>query len=155
MSNVRSKICSRRIYQLLRPFTANTVQRTVHFRPLSSSPHSLPRIAQPSLWRSIVPKFLKTRHDAETLAKSGVSKQWNPATFFIVIFLLIGSNAINMVGLRNDFVAFSRKTDAKIALLREVIEKVQRGEEVDVEGLLGTGNKEKEQDWENGPSSKF
>ncbi|KAL9044692.1 MAG: hypothetical protein Q9214_002186 [Letrouitia sp. 1 TL-2023] len=54
-----------------------------------------------------------------------------------------------MVGLRNDYIAFSRKTDAKIALLREVIEKIRRGEEVDVKGLLGTGNKEKEQDWEN------
>lgn len=155
MSNIRFKTCSRRVHKLLSPFTPNISQRTVHSRPFTSSSHSLPRIAQPSIWRSIVPKFLKTRHNAETLVGSGVSKQWNPATFFIVIFLLIGSNAINMVGLRNDHIAFSRKTDAKIALLREVIERVQRGEEVDVEGLLGTGNKEKEQDWENGPSSKF
>ncbi|KAG7009886.1 hypothetical protein G7Y79_00001g001580 [Physcia stellaris] len=53
-----------------------------------------------------------------------------------------------MISLRNDFLNFSRKADAKIGLLREVIERVQRGEEVDVEGLLGTGDEEKEREWE-------
>ena len=79
-----------------------------------------------------------------------MSTQWNPATFFIVIFLLIGSNAINLIALRNDFTAFSRRTDAKISLLREVIQRVQEGEDVDVEGLLGTGDPEKEKEWEDG-----
>lgn len=53
-----------------------------------------------------------------------------------------------MIALRNEFATFIRRADAKIDLLREVIEKVQNGEEVDVEGLLGTGNAEKEQEWE-------
>ena len=78
------------------------------------------------------------------------SKELNPYTFFIVIFLLIGSNAIQMIALRNDFRAFSRKADARIGLLKEVIERVQRGEDVDVEGLLGTGNAEQEREWEEG-----
>lgn len=55
-----------------------------------------------------------------------------------------------MIALRKDFENFSRKADAKIALLREVIDRVQRGEEVDVEGLLGTGDPEKEKEWEEG-----
>ncbi|TKA74966.1 hypothetical protein B0A49_03880 [Cryomyces minteri] len=56
------------------------------------------------------------------------------------------------MALRNEFLNFSRKADAKIALLKEVIERVQKGEDVDVEGLLGTGDKEKEKEWEEGKS---
>ncbi|MCJ1409125.1 hypothetical protein MMC19_003203 [Ptychographa xylographoides] len=53
-----------------------------------------------------------------------------------------------MIALRNDFLTFSRRADAKISLLKEVLERVQAGEAVDVEGLLGTGNEEKEKEWE-------
>lgn len=55
-----------------------------------------------------------------------------------------------MIALRNDFVTFSRKAEAKIGLLRDVIDRVHRGEDVDVEGLLGTGNPEQEREWEEG-----
>lgn len=43
---------------------------------------------------------------------------------------------------------FSRKTDAKLALLREVVQKVKNGEEVDVKRALGTGDPEQEAEWE-------
>lgn len=68
------------------------------------------------------------------------------------MFLLIGSNAIQVIALRTDFMNFSRRAEAKIGLLREVIERVQTGEDVDVEGLLGTGDGEKEKEWEEGTS---
>jgi hypothetical protein len=55
-----------------------------------------------------------------------------------------------MIALRNEFAAFSRRADAKIGLLKEIIERIQKGEEVDVEGLLGTGDKEREKEWEEG-----
>ena len=55
-----------------------------------------------------------------------------------------------MIALRHEYTSFSRKADAKIGLLKEVIGRVQRGEEVDIEGLLGTGDKEKEREWEDG-----
>ncbi|MCJ1478424.1 hypothetical protein MMC13_007104 [Lambiella insularis] len=97
----------------------------------------------------MIPKFLRQDKNRATAIKSPKSKDWNPATFYIAIFLLIGSNAIQMITLRNDLVSFSRKADAKIGLLKEVLERVQRGEDVDVEGLLGTGNEEKEKEWEN------
>jgi len=58
-----------------------------------------------------------------------------------------------MIALRNEFAAFSRRADAKISLLKEVIERIQNGEEVDVEGLLGTGDKEREKEWEEGTSA--
>ena len=105
---------------------------------------------QAGIWQSIVPKAFRDSKGDGIQAKADKRKDWNPATFFIVIFLLIGSNAIQMIALRNDFLNFSRKADAKIGLLREVIERVQSGEEVDVEGLLGTGDEEKEREWEEG-----
>lgn len=40
-----------------------------------------------------------------------------------------------------------RKAEAKIGLLKEVVGRVQKGEEVDVEGLLGTGDEGKEGEW--------
>ncbi|KAI9849622.1 MAG: hypothetical protein M1837_002747 [Sclerophora amabilis] len=54
-----------------------------------------------------------------------------------------------MIAIRNDSSAFSRQADAKIGLLKEVIERVQRGEVVDVAGLLGTGDKSREREWED------
>lgn len=55
-----------------------------------------------------------------------------------------------MLALKHDFDSYSRSTDAKIALLREVIERVKNGEKVDVEKMLGTGNEVKEREWEEG-----
>lgn len=119
----------------------------------AQSSESLPRVVQPSIWQSIVPKFLRERQSnkrQESPMKRERSKEWNPYTFFIIMFLLIGSNAINMIALRKDFTSYSRKADAKIALLKEAIERVQAGEDVDVKKLLGTGDPEKEQEWEEG-----
>lgn len=41
-----------------------------------------------------------------------------------------------------------RQSEARIASLREVVEKIQRGEPVNVEAALGTGDPAKEADWE-------
>lgn len=57
-----------------------------------------------------------------------------------------------MIAMKNDFANFNRKTDSKIALLREAIERVRKGEEVDVERLLGSGDPEEEQEWAAGIS---
>ncbi|KAL8763130.1 MAG: hypothetical protein Q9184_001023, partial [Pyrenodesmia sp. 2 TL-2023] len=62
--------------------------------------------------------------------------------------LLIGSNAMQMIALKSEFTTFSRRADAKIGLLKEVIRRVQNGEDVDVKGLLGTGDSEQENEWE-------
>lgn len=45
---------------------------------------------------------------------------------------------------------FSRKTDAKLELLREVVQQVKDGDAdaEDVKRLLGTGDKETEREWE-------
>lgn len=53
-----------------------------------------------------------------------------------------------MIALRNEMLNFSRKTDAKLALLREVIQRVKNGEDVDVRRALGTGDPKAEEEWE-------
>lgn len=58
--------------------------------------------------------------------------------------------SIQMIAMRNEFAAFSRRADARIGLLKEIIERIQKGEEVDVEGLLGTGDAVREKEWEEG-----
>jgi hypothetical protein len=95
-----------------------------------------------------VPKPLR-RGNRPTL-KGLLTREWNPATFFIVIFLLIGSMSIQMIALRNSFDRYLRQSEVRIGLLREVVERIQNGEKVDVEKVLGTGDVKKEADWEEG-----
>jgi Family of unknown function (DUF5321) len=126
--------------------------RTFHL-PLYRRYATAPSVAQTSFWLSLVPKPLRKSSPSAAFKQKVRSKEWNPATFFIIIFLLIGSMSIQMIALRNEFAAFSRRADAKIGLLREIIERIQNGEEVDVEGLLGTGDKEREKEWEEGKTA--
>ena len=98
----------------------------------------------------MIPKPL--RRSNENKQKKPKSDEWNPATFFIIIFLLIGSMSINLLSVKQDYAAFVRQSDARIGVLREVVEKLQRGEEVDVERVLGTGDPEKELEWDEGAS---
>lgn len=55
-----------------------------------------------------------------------------------------------MISLKKDYAAFSRQADVRINTLREVVERIQKGEEVDVEKVLGTGDPEKEAAWDEG-----
>ncbi|KAK4179611.1 hypothetical protein QBC36DRAFT_68862 [Triangularia setosa] len=106
-------------------------------------------VADTGFWKSMVPKALR-KEERPGLRQKQVApkKEWNPATFFICIFLFIGSMSIQMIALRKDYEAFSRQSDARIGLLREVVEKLQNGEEVDVEKVLGTGDPEREKEWD-------
>jgi hypothetical protein len=107
---------------------------------------------EPTIWDSLVPKFLRTRRnkDNPSVEKRLRSKEWNPYTFFIIIFLLIGSNSINLIALRRDLLNYSRMADTKLAALNEAIERVHRGEDVDVKQLLGTEDPKEEKEWEEG-----
>ncbi|OJJ80690.1 DUF5321 domain-containing protein [Aspergillus glaucus CBS 516.65] len=108
----------------------------------------MPRIAQTSVWTSMIPPFIRRLARGGGKSDAPESKEWNPASFYIIIFILIGSQAIRMMMLKKDYAAYTRSTDAKIGLLREVIERVKRGEAVDVEKLLGSGDAAKEREWE-------
>ncbi|RMZ85137.1 hypothetical protein DV738_g33, partial [Chaetothyriales sp. CBS 135597] len=103
----------------------------------------------PSIWHSIIPRRLREgiarrRKPAEREEK----KQSNPASYFIWIFLFIGSQAVRILGLKNEHRAYMRRADLKLEQLREVVEKLHRGEEVDVEKVLGTGDEAQELEWE-------
>lgn len=58
-----------------------------------------------------------------------------------------------MITLRKSFDAHTRRSEVRIGLLREVIERLQNGEEVDVEEVLGIGDPEKEAIWDEGELS--
>lgn len=122
----------------------------------------LPRFLQPTTY---IPSWSRRRQQASepspssappAATKTGAAKrsifrgEWNPATFFIWIFLLIGSQAIHILKIKNDSTDYMRKSEARIQLLAEVIRKLQSGERVDVEKALGTGKKMSEIDWEQG-----
>ncbi|PGH09347.1 hypothetical protein GX51_00790 [Blastomyces parvus] len=109
---------------------------------------AVPKILEPSMWTSMVPKFLRSGNRRGTEAASRKPRAPNPATFYAIIFTLIGSQAIRMIMLRNEYANYTRSADAKIRLLREVIERIQKGEDVDVKRLLGTGDEAKEREWE-------
>ena len=156
MSTTLARQCTTVVYKvwlrsspwhLTRPVSALKLQDR---RTYASSTENLPRVAQPSIWHSIVPKAFRSPRNSQLPAKHQREKEWNPATFFICIFLLIGSNAIQMLTLKNEYSTFSRKADSKIKLLKDVFDRVQRGENVDVEKILGTGNEEQEQEWRDG-----
>lgn len=66
------------------------------------------------------------------------------------MFLFVGSMSIQMIALRNQTVRYMRQAGVRLELLREVVERIQNGEDVDVEKLLGTGEPQKEADWEEG-----
>ena len=117
-----------------------------------------PRITEPSIWHSIIPKYFRKDNNRWSPASPSQSANpnyrsrvdFNPITVYIVLFLLVGSNAINQIRLKTDFQNHKRTTDAKIDLLKEVIQRVNKGENVNVAEILGTGDEEKEKEWEQG-----
>ncbi|KAL2385605.1 hypothetical protein RJZ90_001166 [Blastomyces dermatitidis] len=88
------------------------------------------------MWTSMVPKFLRSGNRRGTDSAPRKSRAPNPATFYAIMFTLIGSQAIRMIMLRNEYANDTRSADAKTRLLKEVIERIQKGEDVDVKRLL-------------------
>lgn len=110
-------------------------------------------IMDSGFWKSLVPKPLR-RENRKALKKNTKKGEWNPMTFYIVMFLFIGSMSIQMIALRNSTDRYVRQSAVRIGLLKEIVERIQNGEDVDVEKLLGTGDAQKEADWEEGTSCK-
>lgn len=55
-----------------------------------------------------------------------------------------------MLWLKRDRMHDMRRAEAKLGILREVIERVKAGEDVDVEKMLGTGVESEEKEWAEG-----
>lgn len=104
-------------------------------------------IVEGSFWKSLIPKPMRK---SNRKLKTKEKKDWNPATYFIVMFLFIGSMSIQMIALRNQTERYMRQSSLRIAQLREVVQRIQNGEDVDVERILGTGDPQKETEWEEG-----
>ncbi|KAL9088030.1 MAG: hypothetical protein Q9165_006371 [Trypethelium subeluteriae] len=102
-------------------------------------------IFQPSFWRSVLPKRSRLSSDA-----SSPRPHWlrNPSTHVIILALLAGSQAIQIISLKREHLNYTLRIDAHIAKLKEVIGRVQRGEDVDVRKELGTGDERREKEWE-------
>ena len=104
-------------------------------------------VVDTGFWKSLVPKPLRKENRRNL---KGKSREWNPATYFIVMFLFIGSMSIQMIALRKQTDQYARQSAVRLGLLREVVERIQNGEEVDVEKVLGTGDPQREADWDEG-----
>ncbi|KAF7937365.1 uncharacterized protein EAE98_001679 [Botrytis deweyae] len=127
------------------PAIRSTVLQQRLFFPQSRQ-YAVQSVTQASFWANLIPKPF--RKSERAVNKKPKSKDWNPATFFIWIFLLIGSMSIQMIALRNEYTTFSRRADAKIGVLKEIIQRIRNGEKPDVEALLGVGDREQEREWE-------
>jgi Family of unknown function (DUF5321) len=142
---VSARLLGYTIKRSLKSIKSNTHLTQSH--KASTDRRSVPKIAQPSIWQSIVPRALRNR--SEKTPDSDQKKSLNPASYFIWIYLLIGSQAIRIIGVQNEFKTFMRRAELKIEKLRQVVEALQRGEEVDVEKALGTGDEVQEREWED------
>ncbi|RMZ34295.1 hypothetical protein D0859_01523 [Hortaea werneckii] len=141
--------CARRQQVSRRPFATSPSPR---FDDIRSNESRLPRIASPSLWSSLIPRAFRRSSleelEAQAAAQNAKPKEWNPYTIFILLAIVVGSNAINTLALRNEMLNYNRKTDAKLELLREVVQRIKDGEDVDVKKMLGTGDAQAEKEWE-------
>ncbi|DAA74823.1 TPA_exp: hypothetical protein A8136_2241 [Trichophyton benhamiae CBS 112371] len=108
-----------------------------------------PKIADASMWNSVIPKFLRSgsQKGPKQGADAGIMER-HPSVFYILMFILIGSQAIHLLQLRTSHENFLRSTNSKIRQLSEVIDRLKNGEDVDVRKTLGTGNKASEDEWE-------
>ena len=109
----------------------------------------VPRVLRKSTWDLVIPKFLRNRNKPHnTTSPATPVTQRNPATYFIWIYLLIGSQAIRIIGVQSEYKTFTRRAEIRLEKLREVLRALQAGEEVDVEKELGTGVESEEVEWE-------
>ncbi|KAM3511027.1 hypothetical protein MY11210_005304 [Beauveria gryllotalpidicola] len=120
--------------------------------PPTSSPRpystALPSVTDKGFWKSLIPKPLRRENRARRRGGWWSRGEWNPATYFIVMFLFVGSMSIQMIALRNQTSRHMRQASVRLQRLREVVERIQNGEDVDVEKMLGTGEPQREADWE-------
>lgn len=96
----------------------------------------------------MIPKPFKSSSATSDTPPQAPRKEWNPYTPYIILSLLVGSQAIQILWLKQERAHNQRRNETKIGILTEVIERVHKGEVgVDVEGLLGTGDELSEKQW--------
>lgn len=142
-----SKTGFRSLWRMLNtPFTSTRIPSQVRSQSTLINKDNLPRILQPSLWETIVPPTVRAK--TRQLFKDREQRSYNPASYFIWIYIFIGSQAIRIISVKNEYTTYSRQADVQIGKLREVVRKLLAGEEVDAEKVLGTDVPEEEEAWE-------
>ncbi|BFZ60626.1 hypothetical protein YB2330_001666 [Saitoella coloradoensis] len=71
----------------------------------------------------------------------------HPSTPFIILWGIVGSQAIHLITIRNFHKDLTAKGNARISALRDVLERLKQGEEIDVKKELGAGVQHAEQEW--------
>lgn len=116
-----------------------------------STSTSLPRVLQPSLWESVIPRALRRSPSTDASSpwpESRIRRFFaHPSTRLIILAVLTGSQAIQLLSIKQEIAEKRRIADAQLDKLRDVIERVMAGETVDVKELLGTGKPEEEEKW--------
>jgi hypothetical protein len=69
-------------------------------------------------------------------------------TVQFILWAGFGSAAIHLINIKQAYAERERKLDTKIGLLRNVIERIGKGEQVDVAKELRVGRTEEEREWE-------
>jgi len=145
-----SKTGLRSLWHTLNRSIPSTCPPRIHSQLRSQSTlisrENLPRILQPSLWETIIPPAVRAK--TRSLLNDREPRPYNPASYFIWIYIFIGSQAIRIITVKDEYQTYSRKADLQIDKLREVVRKLLAGEEVDVEKVLGTDVPEEENAWE-------
>ncbi|KAK6351588.1 hypothetical protein TWF718_004745 [Orbilia javanica] len=85
----------------------------------------IPRVFSPTWWSQHLPQGLfksTVKNSAET-----VKRKWDPAWGYVILALFVGSQALNIMALRQESQVFIRRSDSRIETLKEIIENIQNG----------------------------
>jgi Family of unknown function (DUF5321) len=98
----------------------------------------------------MVPKFLR-RSNIEQPKRPGGFRLFlrNPATHVAGLGVLCGSQAIQVIHLKNESADETRTSESKIRTLKDVIDRIRAGEQVDLQQELGKGDPKQEKEWQD------
>lgn len=127
--------------------------KSIHTTKLPSQPEQpsrVPQLVKPSLWQILLPKVWRRDSVTTTVQSDGTN-----TVFLVLIFIAIGSQAMQLADVRRDMLELTLMTNSKLTLLKDVIARIGRGEEVDVGKVLGTSHPRPEIEWEEGLSGSM
>ena len=91
-----------------------------------------------SFWASLLPR--RFRLGAAAAQPAVLSHRRQEATSFVVLSMFVGSMAIHQLTARREAETFARKSARRVAQLKDVVDRLQRGEQVDMVAALGSGS---------------
>ncbi|KTW27626.1 hypothetical protein T552_02068 [Pneumocystis carinii B80] len=92
-------------------------------------------------------RFMTTHSTINKKETKLMKRFFSSNIIFIVLLIILGSQANNILFIKQEFNEFEAEIDAKISHLRDIIDRIQKGENLDISKELGTGVDEKEKEW--------